>query len=149
VEGRDDGVRVEPGRVGDLPVGVRCGQTIAIGVERALERHGQLDGSVRRGVAEDGEAAGGGLGVHDERAVGDEPLVGGGELGAGHLADRGVRTLDVVEPADRRPARAGEQAAGDHLDRQFRVARGDLQQRGGEAVRPAAVGIEDVDELHA
>jgi hypothetical protein len=114
-----------------------------------LERRGQWHDPFWRDLAQGSHAAGGGLGVHDERTVGDQSLVGVAELGAGQLADLGVGALDVAELADRHPARAGEQAAGDHLDGQVRMACGDLQQRGGEAVRPAAVGVEDVDKLHA
>ncbi|MET8082153.1 hypothetical protein [Streptomyces sp. NPDC005303] len=72
---------------------------------------------------------GGGLGVHHERAVGDQPLVALAEVGAGQLRDLGVGALDVAELTDRDPAAAGEQAAGDDLDRQFGVAGDDLAQR--------------------
>src|SRR6185437_4691232 len=62
--------------------------------------------------------------------------------------DRGVRALDIAELADRAAAVPGEQAAGENLRRQVRMTRSDLPQGCGEPVRPAAIGIENVDELH-
>src|SRR3954471_22560026 len=50
-----------------------------------------------RGWAQCEPPAGGGLRVHHDRAVGDQPFVPGPEADPRQLADLGIRALDVAE----------------------------------------------------
>lgn len=129
------------------PIGVRLRQRQALLVERLLEGAGGVHvalGADHR--PQGGQAAGGMVGVEDDLPAFEQPLVALAESGAGQRCDAGVGLRNVSESPQRRGAVASEEGSVTHLDKDV-VAGGELTDGGAEAVAPAAVGVEDVDEV--